>query len=77
MTLSPGAAEEAATKIAAAQKHPEMQSAFGYEEAKRLARDGDRRTRHAIASHAGTRPEILYYLAEDPDAEVRRSIAEN
>lgn len=65
------------TNIEAAQGNPATQPAFDYEEAKRLARDGDRQTRHAIASHAGTRPEILYYLADDPDAEVRRCIAEN
>lgn len=54
-----------------------IQGAFGYEEAKRLSRDGDRQTRHAIASHADTRPEILYFVAEDPDPEVRCCIAKN
>lgn len=48
-----------------------------YQDAKRIARDGDMTERCALASRKGTRPEILYYLAEDPDAEVRRRIAEN
>lgn len=48
-----------------------------YQDAKRIARDGDTSERCALASHTDTRPEILYYLAEDPDAEVRRRIAEN
>ncbi len=50
---------------------PAMQ--FDREEAKRLARDGDRRTRHAIGLHADTRSEILYCLVDDPDAEIRQS----
>lgn len=51
--------------------------AIDYQNAKRIARDGDTTERCALASRKGTRPEILYYLAEDPDAEVRRLIAEN
>ena len=58
-------------------KDPAAQGAFDYEDAKRLSRDGDRKTRHAIASHAGTRPEILYFLAEDLDPEIRCCIAKN
>lgn len=42
-----------------------------------IARDGDFTARCALASDTETRPEILYYLAEDPDAEVRRCIADN
>ncbi len=48
-----------------------------YQEAKRIARNGDSSERCALASDSETRPEILYYLAEDPDIEVRRRIAEN
>jgi len=48
-----------------------------YEEDKGLAASGDAETRRRLAARAGVRPEILYYLAEDPKAEVRRAIATN
>jgi uncharacterized protein (DUF2336 family) len=48
-----------------------------YEEAKRLARDPNLSVRRKLASRADVEPEILYYLAEDKAAEVRRVIAAN
>lgn len=45
--------------------------------AMRVARDGDTVARYALASCSDTPPEILYFLADDPDAEIRRRIAEN
>jgi uncharacterized protein (DUF2336 family) len=59
------------------QTKPAMPMAYDYEEAKRLSRDGDKKTRHAIASHDDTQPEILYYLAEDRDPDIRCCIAKN
>lgn len=48
-----------------------------YEEAKRLARDPDVAVRRRLAVRPDMRPEILYFLAEDKAAEVRRAIAGN
>lgn len=48
-----------------------------YEEAKRLARDPDLKVRRKLAARTDVQPEILYYLAEDTAAEVRRAIAAN
>lgn len=48
-----------------------------YEEQKRLARDGSIEERCELAARPDIKPEILYYLAGDPDAEVRRAIALN
>lgn len=52
-------------------------STVDYQDAKRIARNGDTTERCALASRTDTRSEILYYMAEDPDEEVRRRIAEN
>ena len=54
-----------------------MQPSISYEEARHLARSGNIEERRAIASHSETRPEILYFLADDPDSEIRRCIAAN
>jgi len=48
-----------------------------YEDAKRMARDPDRRTRFAVAEAETVAPEILYYMADDPDPEVRSRVAAN
>ena len=48
-----------------------------YEDAKRLARSDDVNARRKLALRADMRPEILYFLAEDKDAQVRRAIAGN
>ena len=48
-----------------------------YEETKRIAQDGSTAERFAVASYSETPPEILYYLADDPDSQVRQGIAAN
>jgi uncharacterized protein (DUF2336 family) len=48
-----------------------------YDEQKRLAREGTIEERCALAARPDIKPEILYYLAGDPDPEVRRAIALN
>ena len=48
-----------------------------YEAAKRIAADGTPADRRHLAARTDIRPEILYYLAEDPDADVRRAVAGN
>jgi uncharacterized protein (DUF2336 family) len=48
-----------------------------YEEAKRQARSDDLAARRKLATRADMRPEILYFLAEDKAADVRRAIAGN
>jgi uncharacterized protein (DUF2336 family) len=48
-----------------------------YEEQKRLAREGTIAQRCELAARPDIKPEILYYLAGDPDPEVRRAIALN
>ena len=50
---------------------------ISYADAKRLTSDGDVKERRALAARGDVRPEILYFLAEDPVAEVRREIAVN
>lgn len=50
---------------------------LGYDEEKRLAQHGDIKARTKLAARDDVRPEILYYLAEDPSPEVRRRIAAN
>ncbi|MFC7333757.1 DUF2336 domain-containing protein [Rhodocista pekingensis] len=48
-----------------------------YDTAKRLATSPDAVERRFVAGRAETRPEILYFLAADQSAEVRREIARN
>ncbi|MDA1022833.1 MAG: DUF2336 domain-containing protein [Proteobacteria bacterium] len=48
-----------------------------YEEAKEMATDQDIGVRSNLAGRASVKPEILYFLAEDPAPEVRRVIATN
>ncbi|MEX2615355.1 MAG: DUF2336 domain-containing protein [Alphaproteobacteria bacterium] len=54
-----------------------MQQTISYEASRRLARSGSVGERRAIASHQETRPEILYFLADDPDSGIRQCIAAN
>jgi uncharacterized protein (DUF2336 family) len=51
--------------------------AIDYEKAKRLAAADSRAKRLRLAARDDVQPEILYFLAEDPDAEVRRTVAAN
>ncbi|MGE0745953.1 MAG: DUF2336 domain-containing protein [Rhodospirillales bacterium] len=48
-----------------------------YDRAKAEAAHADESVRLRLAGRADVQPEILYYLAEDPAAAVRRAIAEN
>ncbi len=48
-----------------------------YEKAKVIARGPDSTARRRLAARKDVRPEILYYLAEDPEPEIRRVIAGN
>ena len=50
---------------------------MAYLDQKRLAHDGNFEERRKLAQRDDVRPEILYYLASDPDTEVRRNIARN
>ncbi len=53
------------------------QTPISYEESKELAKNSDVSVRLDLARRRDLRPEILYFLAEDPSAEVRRQIASN
>jgi len=48
-----------------------------YHKAKALAADSDRETRRRLAERADVQPEILYFLAEDAEPEIRATIAAN
>jgi len=48
-----------------------------YEEAKELARHEDPDVRRQLADHKDTKPEILYFLTDDPSPAVRSAIAKN
>lgn len=48
-----------------------------YESAKRMVQSEDPAIRRKVAEHPKTRPELLYFLAADAAAEVRRAIATN
>jgi uncharacterized protein (DUF2336 family) len=48
-----------------------------YEKAKELSTDPDAKVRRTVARQPDVRPEILFYLADDGDADVRCAVAEN
>ena len=50
---------------------------LSYEEARHVLEENDYDKRLELAKRPDTRPEILYYLAEDDSADVRRHIAQN
>lgn len=50
---------------------------ISYEEAKAIAHDGDDTAREELANRDDIAPELLYYLAEDELAAVRRAVAMN
>ncbi len=50
---------------------------LSYDESKRLLRDRDPQVRADLAARADLRPEILYFLAADESADVRRQVAGN
>lgn len=55
----------------------ERSNPLDYAMAKKLAASGNAGERRLVASRADTQPEILFYLANDESAEVRREIARN
>lgn len=55
----------------------ETPTAISYEDAKTLANDADDAVRAKLAQRTDLPPEILYFLAEDTSADVRREIAGN
>lgn len=50
---------------------------ISYEDSKELARHADPAVRATLARRLDVRPEVLYFLAQDDDKEVRRIVAEN
>ena len=60
-----------------AQINPDPENMIAYDDQKRMARDGSHDERRGLAGREDVRPEILYYLAGDPDPGVRRQIAQN
>jgi len=50
---------------------------ISYDEAKVIARDGLHQERRELAVRRDMQPEILYFLTDDPDPEVRRLLASN
>jgi uncharacterized protein (DUF2336 family) len=48
-----------------------------YDDAKRLSQSANPVERRSIATHGGVQPELLYYLAVDPDPSVRAAVAAN
>ncbi len=50
---------------------------IAYQEARAIAHGGDAAARRGLACRPDTRPEILYYLADDKSPEIRREIARN
>lgn len=52
-------------------------SVYGMEDAMAIARDGSPAERMALALRPDIAPELLYFLAEDPELQVRRAVAEN
>jgi len=55
----------------------ELIEEISYDDQKRMAREGSHNERCDLAGREDVRPEILYYLAGDPDPGVRRQIARN
>jgi hypothetical protein len=53
------------------------ESTIGYEQARDLLDHSDREVRAALAARTDVEPEILFYLAQDPDTDVRRAVAAN
>ncbi|MBT6094756.1 MAG: hypothetical protein HOH04_07725 [Rhodospirillaceae bacterium] len=52
-------------------------ASISYEDAKQLAVHDDASVRANLARRDDVPPEVLYFLAEDGDADVRRAVAEN
>lgn len=54
-----------------------LPNVIDYEEAKQLARHEDEHVRSELAARSDVRPEILYFLTDDPSAAVRQVLAQN
>ncbi|NQV95620.1 MAG: DUF2336 domain-containing protein [Sphingomonadales bacterium] len=54
-----------------------LNSQLDYEKSKEMAKSADPAVRAKLAAQKNLPPEILYFLAEDSDAEVRRQVANN
>lgn len=63
--------------MTSAEIEPDRLPPVSYDDQKRLARQGSHEERCELAARDDVRPEILYYLAGDPDPGVRRYIARN
>ncbi|MBL4801666.1 MAG: DUF2336 domain-containing protein [Emcibacter sp.] len=50
---------------------------YSYEEARNVLEEENNRDKSQLAAHQETKPEILYYLANDKSADIRRKIAAN
>lgn len=61
------------SRLKGGNRHGEL----SYEEQRERLEQGDLILRRDLAERAETKPEILYYLAEDEDAKVRRAVAAN
>lgn len=57
--------------------NPVHEAPLTYDEAKKLAQHQDLTVRKSLAEREDIRPEILFYLAGDPEPEVRKAIAQN
>ncbi len=55
----------------------EIMDDLTYEQQKEMVQDPDPAIRLQLAGHPSTRPEILYFLAEDSSEDVRRAVAAN
>ena len=65
-------------KLAPARFRPKgNRRTIDYDRAKRIAGDASPLTRRRLAARRDVQPEILYFLAEDVDAGVRRAVAAN
>ncbi|MEB3702679.1 DUF2336 domain-containing protein [Candidatus Bealeia paramacronuclearis] len=59
-------------------QNPTLQNQIhSYERAKKIAHSGTREERTEIAGQLETPPEILYFLAQDPETSVRLNVAQN
>src|SRR3546814_1616268 len=56
---------------------PKLPKTLSYEESRELAPNGSDRPRADLAQRLDLRPEVLYFLADDPSTGVRRRIAAN
>jgi uncharacterized protein (DUF2336 family) len=58
-------------------RRPKLPKTLSYQESRELAQTGSDKARADLAQRLDLRPEVLYFLAEDPSTEVRRRIAAN